>query len=220
MSNIIQIAYTTEGTTDERFLGNIIEKTFESLLYESDTEIEIHSPVHVSESGATFVERIKAVATKYNYFHVICVHCDSDSQDTTDVFMNKINPAFEGVGNTDDACKNLVALIPVQMTEAWMLADVDLLLAEINTNKTCDELNLPCKARNIESLADPKTRIKEALSSAQVGSRRRSKLSISNLYSPISQKLTIKQLEQLPSYRSFKEQVRLSLIYLNYLRQP
>jgi hypothetical protein len=217
MSNIIQIAYTTEGTTDERFLGNIIEKTFEDLLFESDTEIEIHSPVHVIEACDTFKEKIRAVAIKYNYFHVICIHCDSDDQDSNAVLINKINPAFDIVKNTDDACKNLVAVIPVQMTEAWMLADIDLLLTEINTDKTCGELNLPCKARNVETIADPKTRIKEALRAAQIGSRRRSKLSISNLYTPISQKLTIRQLEQLPSFRSFKEEVRRSLIKLNYL---
>lgn len=217
MSNIIQIAYTTEGTTDERFLGNIIEKTFEELLFESDTEIEIHSPVHVSEAADTFKEKIKTVATKYNYFHVICIHCDSDDQDTMAVHTNKINPAFELVNNTDNACKNLVAVIPVQMTEAWMLADIDLLLTETNTKKTCDELNLPCRPRNIEMIADPKTRIKKALRIAQIGSRRRSILNISNLYSPISQKITMKQLEQLPSFRSFKEAVRRSLINLNYL---
>ena len=59
MSNILQIAFTTEGNTDKRFLGNIIEKTFESLLYESDTEIEIHSPVHVTEIVKHLIKKYK-----------------------------------------------------------------------------------------------------------------------------------------------------------------
>ncbi|MEA3494926.1 MAG: hypothetical protein U9R42_02710, partial [Bacteroidota bacterium] len=62
MSNILQIAYTTEGSTDKRFLGNIIEKTFESLLFEGNIEIEIHQPIHVTEQGKTFNEKIKAIA--------------------------------------------------------------------------------------------------------------------------------------------------------------
>ena len=218
MSNILQIAYTTEGNTDERFLGSIIEKTFESLLFESDIEIEIHPPVHVKGEGKPFNEKIKAVATKYNYFHVICVHCDSDDPAIDFVLKHKINPAFKLVDDTENACNNLVAVIPVQMTEAWMLVDIDLFLGEINTNKSCDELNLPCKTSQIENIANPKIRIEEALRKAQINlSKRRSKIKIADLYTPISQKLTMARLEQLPSFRAFKENVKSSLIYLNYL---
>ena len=218
MSNILQIAYTTEGTTDKRFLGNIIEKTFESLLFESNMEIEIHPPVHVTEKGETFKEIIKSVAIKFNFFHVICVHCDSDNPSVDSVLQNKINPAFRLVHNTENACNNLVAIIPVQMTEAWMLVDIDLFLREINTDKSCNELNLPCRASQIERIANPKTRIEEALINAQSNiSRRRNKLKIAELYTPISQKLSLQKLEQLPSFRVFKNNVKRSLIKLNYL---
>ena len=219
MGNILQIAFTTEGTTDERFLGNIIEKTFETLLFEAATEIEIHSPVHVSESGETFNEKIKAIATTYNYFHVICVHCDSDSKSNADVLKNKIEPAFQLVAETNKACKNLVAVIPVQMTEAWMLADIDLFLKEIGTDKACDELNLPCKATQIEKIADPKKRIETALRIAQSGKpKRRHRLKIADLYTPLSQKLNQQQLERLPSCRLFKKNVESALKKLNYIQ--
>ena len=218
MSNILQIAFTTEGSTDERFLGNIIERTFESLLFEGNTEIEIHSPVHVTGNSESFIEKIKALAITYNYFHIICVHCDSDSISNEAVLNHKINPAFQLVNETDNVCKNLVAVIPVQMTEAWMLADIDLFLEEINTDKSCNELNLPCRVGNIENISNPKARIEDALREAQMNiSRRRSKLKIADLYTPISQKLSLYQLEQLPSFRDFKENVRCSLIKLNYL---
>jgi hypothetical protein len=218
MSNILQIAYTTEGNTDERFLGNIIEKTFESLLFNSNIEIEIYPPVHVTGKGNSFNEIIKSVATMFNYFHVICVHCDADRPSSDVVLTRKINPAFQLVEETENACNNLVAVIPVQMTEAWMLVDVDLFLGEINTNKSCDELNLPCKTSQIENIANPKARIEEALREAQTNlPKRRSKIKIADLYTPISQKLNMAQLEQLSSFRAFKENVRSSLINLNYL---
>ena len=153
------------------------------------------------------------------YFHVICVHCDSDSISNETVLNHKINPAFQLVNNTDHACKNLVAVIPIQMTEAWMLADINLFLGEINTTKSCADLNLPCKANQIESIANPKSRIEAALREAQTNvSRRRNKFKIADLYTPISQKLSLPQLEQLPSFRYFKEHVRRSLINLNYLQ--
>ncbi len=219
MSNILQIAYTTEGSTDKRFLGSIIEKTFESLLFEGNTEIEIHSPVHLSENNESFSKKIQAIATKYNYFHVICVHCDSDSRSSETVLNRKIKPAFQLVNDTENSCKNLVAIIPVQMTEAWMLADINLFLREINTDKSCNELNLPCRANQIETIANPKLRIEAAIREAQINvSKRRNKLKIAELYTPISQKLSLPQLEQLPSFKNFKENVRRSLINLNYLQ--
>ncbi len=218
MGNILQIAYTVEGETDKRFLGNIIEKTFESLLLESKTEIEIHRPVCVDVKKETFIERIKEIALKYNYFHVICVHCDSDAPSTRRVIERKINPAFNSVYNTKNTCNNLVAVIPVQMTEAWMLADIDLFLKEINTGKTCVELNLPCHARQVESIANPKNRIETALREAHSNvSRRRRRLRLSDLYTPVSQKLTMEKLEELPSFIEFKENARRSLMKLNYL---
>lgn len=218
MSNILTIAYTTEGTTDKRFLGNIIERVFESLLYEGNTEIEIHQPIHINESGENFPVKIKKIAAKHNYFHVICVHCDSDSPSPKTVLENKILPAFNMVDNSVGACHNLVAIIPVQMTEAWMLADIGLLLKELNTKKSCSELNLPCKPKEVEKIADPKNRIKDAIRLAQSNvPKRRNKLSISDLYTPISLKLQLKQLGQLPSFVAFKENARKSLIKLNYL---
>ncbi len=217
MSNILQVAFTTEGSTDIRFLGNIIEKTFVELLFESNTEIEIHSPVPVFEKGP-FQEKIQRIAKKYNYFHVICVHCDSDSPTDAEVLNDKISPAFSLVADTEDCCQNMVAIIPVQMTEAWMLADIELLLNEINTTKSRNDLNLPTRVRNVESISDPKERIEKALILAQRDvSRRRKKLKISDLYSPISQKVDIQSLELLPSYLRFKESVRESLVKLNYL---
>ncbi len=133
---------------------------------------------------------------------------------------NKIKPAFELVENTKNTCKNLVAIIPIQMTEAWMLADIELFLNEINTDKSCSELNLPCKVNLIEKIADPKKRIEDALVIAQSNKskRRRHKFKISDLYTPLSQKIYQEKLEMLPSFKLFKEEARKSLINLNYLQ--
>ncbi len=219
MSNILQIAYTTEGSTDERFLAKIIERTFEALLFESKTVIEIHPPIHVSNNNKSFNKKIQAIATTNNYFDIICVHCDSDFTSNKKVIENKIKPAFELVKNTKNTCKNLVAIIPVQMTEAWMLADIELFLKEINTDKSCSELGLPCKTTLIEKIANPKKVIEEALVKSQLNkSRRRNKLKISDLYIPLSKKIKQQKLEMLPSFKLFKDEARKALINLNYLQ--
>lgn len=219
MSNILQIGYTTEGTTDIRFLENIIRKSFEKVAIDCNTEIEVYQPEYLRKDVNGFVNQISDLAKKYSFFHVICVHCDSDSPDMENVIQNSIKPAFDAVNEMEgDVCKNLIAIIPVQMTEAWMLADINLLKSKIGTNKSDNELGLPTKISNIENISDPKETIVEALRIAQQDkSKRRKKLNISQLYSPISQELSIERLENLPSFRVFLNNVRHSLIKLNYL---
>ena len=218
MSNIIQIAYTTEGSTDKRFLGHIIERTYEALLFESDQNIEIYPPVHISEKASTFNETIGSIARKYSFFNVICVHCDADSTSPDIIMKRKIIPVFDLVEKSNDACRNLVAIVPVQMTEAWMLADIDLLLKEINTSLSCEKLNLPCKPKQVETIANPKIRIEEALRTAQSHvAKRRNRIKISDLYTPMAQKVSIQHLMELPSFKTFFENAKRSLINLNFL---
>ncbi len=126
--NILQIGFTTEGSTDERFLGRIIERTFEYELMKSDLDIEMYQPVHLYDKADKFSEKIERITTKYHWFHVICVHCDADARSLEKVTKLKITPAFNKAQNNPEACRNLVAVIPVQMTEAWMLADIDLFM--------------------------------------------------------------------------------------------
>jgi hypothetical protein len=217
--NILQIGFTTEGSTDERFLGRIIERTFEHELMKSDLEIEMYQPVHLDEKADTFNKKIERIATKYSWFHVICVHCDADAPTSENVMQHKILPALEQVQQNSEACRNLVTIIPVQMTEAWMLADIDLFIKEISSSKSCDELELPCKARLIESIADPKARIENALRiDRQKLTRRRTKLRIADIYTPLGQKIPIEALNALPSFNAFKANVTKSLINLNYIQ--
>ena len=219
MRNVLQIGYTTEGSTDLRFLGNIIQKTFENIALECISEIEVYQPEYLKKEGIGFIDQIVKLAEKFSYFHVICVHCDADSPSIENRMQHNINPAINEIKNTEgDLCKILVAVIPVQMTEAWMMADFDLLKEKMSTNKSNNELELPIRTNLIENLANPKECIINALKIAQISQpRRRKKLTISNLYSPISQELAIEKLRILPSFKKFEENVRNAMRQLNYL---
>ncbi len=65
MGNILTIAYHVEGTTDERFLGNIIQRTFEQIAFECDGSIEVYPIVNFKspkENG--FVENMEVMAVQ------------------------------------------------------------------------------------------------------------------------------------------------------------
>lgn len=116
----------------------------------------------------------------------------------------------------DSVCKNLVAVVPVQMTEAWMLSDTSLLKKEIGTDKTDVEL---CIEKHPERYNDPKEVIRNAIriGRQEFSRRSRHKLSIEELYAPIGQKISLASLETLPSYQKFRKTVRNSFKMMNLL---
>jgi len=211
------IGMITEGTTDVRFLESIIKRTFELVAFECTGDIEILDIQKIRVQKATFKEEVMEAAAKgwEDYgISTLCVHADADSASEGATFQYKIIPAFEAVKNSEEEiCRVLVPLVPVQMTEAWMLADTTLFKEEIGTNKNDNELGIHFPPENI---TNPKQAIKEAIQIALKHlPRRRRRLDIAELYLPIGQKINLKQLENIPSYLKFKSSVREALRELN-----
>lgn len=149
---------------------------------------------------------------------VLCVHSDADATTDTATFNHKIKPAFDRVTqeHKQALCKNLVPIVPVQMIEAWLLADIPLFKAEIGTTKNDEELGLH---KPPERYTDPKQVIQMAIRIAcqALTKRRRRDVTIGELYQPIGRKIDLSKLETLPSYRKFKAAVREAFKALNYL---
>ncbi len=209
MSQIITIGYIVEGSTDVRFLENIIRRTFEDVALLCEREIEIYSVTSIkADKGNTFVEQIQEAikdADKQG-IEFVCIHCDADDRNDEDVQKYKIIPAFEACESFSiEKNIKLLSLIPVYMTEAWMLADKSVFKDEISTRLDNHELGID---RPPESYNDPKNIIKEAIRISQEGiARRRQKLDIADLYSPLGQKISLDSLKRLPSYQKFFQRI-------------
>ncbi|MES2703714.1 MAG: DUF4276 family protein [Bacteroidota bacterium] len=219
MSQII-IGFTTEGSTDIRFLSSIIQRTFVAVGFECTKEIEIIEPViHIEKKKGSFAEQILTCSKDAfsKGVMVFCIHVDADGQDDVRAFETQINPALALVIEELNACTNVVPVVPVQMTESWMLADKNLLKEEIGTDMTDSVLGI---SRHPESIPDPKETIAEAIriARAPLGKRRRKDLNISELYLPIGQKISLEILDTLESYQKFKDAVRNAYRQLNYLK--
>ncbi len=123
----IIIALATEGSSDHRFLPNIIQRTFERVAFEDQQEIEIFEPICLSQiSGENIQEKAKqyAIQAVEKGAMVLCFHADADDKTDENAFKERINLAFNAIkSDKGDLCKNLVAIVPIQMTEAWILAD-------------------------------------------------------------------------------------------------
>ena len=220
MSQII-IGYLTVGTTDSRFLESIITRTFVKVAFECKGQIEVVEPlVHlVKERGMPFSDQVVACCLQADRLGVmaVCVHTDADSYSVANVMQSKITPAMQRLNAQKNAvCKNVVPVIPVQMTEAWMLADTQLLKEEIGTELEDSELGLH---KHPEKVSDPKSVINNAIRIAhsRLSQRRRRNLEIGELYRPIGQKIGLNNLEPLESYAAFCHSVRNAYRNLNYL---
>jgi len=219
MTKQVIIGFAAEGPTDVRFLRSIIQRTFEDVAFECEGAVEVLPVQYLNHEPGDFVEATFVYAEKAieRGIMVLCIHTDADAAHDDNAFHHKIKPAFDYIRRSDtELCKNLVAVVPVRMTEAWMLADPDVLKNEIGTSEDNDVL---CIDKPPESYADPKQVITQAihLAYADLPAKRRRKLGIAELYLSLGQKLGFEALERLGSYRKFKAAVRKAYRQLNYL---
>ena len=223
MTKLIFAGLFTEGSTDVRFLESIVRKALEDVAFECQGQIETEvKTIEINKTGLGFVEQVLLASKKSIDDYGImffCVHTDSDDDTDRRVMESKIIPALNSLNNQNESeyCKILVSVIPVYMTEAWMLADKELLKSEIGTELSNTDLGIHPKP---ESIAKPKEAIENAIRIVQsdLTKRKRNRgLDISELYQIIGQKLELSQLENLESYRKFKESLKRAFRELGFL---
>jgi hypothetical protein len=151
-------------------------------------------------------------------YDVLIVHSDADHPKPDKARIDRIEPGFQRVLaiTEEEICRNLVPIIPVQATEAWMLADYKVLLAEIGTELGTGGLGIPDKANQVESISKPKRRLQEVVRKAHASrSKRQHNTSIDFLYQPLGEQVRLERLNEVASYRKFKENLTDTLISLN-----
>jgi len=90
MSNILTIGYTAEGSTDVRFLDNVIERTFTEAAIDCKGVIEVYPPQYIPTQEKAFSEKVleAAIAADQQGLMVLCVHTDAD--DPSDENLGKL----------------------------------------------------------------------------------------------------------------------------------
>ena len=159
MSNFILAGLFTEGTTDNRFLSSVVERTLEEVAYDCTGDIETKVEIiAIKKTGLNFNEQVLE-ASRYAFekfgITLLFVHTDSDLPSDELIFQTKIIPAQKTLLEQDNNyCKNMIAIVPIQMSESWMIADKELLKDEIGIEKSDAELEIHL---NPESITNPKS---------------------------------------------------------------
>ena len=223
----LYIAFTGEGSTDNRFLENIIKRTIVDIVFNEcsmDLEVEDIIILTTSKIGKKFDEYfVDAVRDALNSgAYLLIVHTDSDKDNYEERIAHKFVPAIETLRNSEDSDirdyeQNIVPIIPIRMIEAWMLANKSIFKEEVGTTLPDSDLDI---TGDPERMSDPKQKINNALKIAKERSSRNRRLNIediSELYSPLGNKIPFQDLYRLNSYNMFTDNLRKGLKALGYL---
>jgi hypothetical protein len=219
MGNLVFAGLFTEGTTDIRFLDSIVKKTLDSIAFECSGQIETELiGIKIDKTGLGFTDQVLRASEKAfdSYgISILFVHTDADDNSDKIIFETKINPAQGKIELLPN--RTMVPIVPVYMTESWMLADKDLLRDELGTSCSIGELHL---TKYPEEMTDPKEAIENAIRISKENQTKRKRnqgLVIEDLYQIIGQKVELERLDKLPSYLKFKNNLKQAFRDLNLL---
>ncbi|MBS1251956.1 MAG: hypothetical protein MAG451_00990 [Anaerolineales bacterium] len=183
------LALYAEGRTDERFLPVIIQRTADRILRQNaSTMVDVLEPLplEADQEASSRAERIYSVARKAAGFHALIVHADADAPNPYAALQQRIEPGRQLVREAEgDCCHELLPIIPVRMTEAWMAADVEAFRQVVGTDLSADQLGFPDQPHEVEAIHNPKHKLELTLNQVFAGQRRRRKARLAQYYEPL-----------------------------------
>lgn len=198
MSLIVRFAFIGEGTSDKGLISHLIELC--QLCGADDAvNIQLDWSKYQEKVGHSVSEKVSAALSEAQNADLLFIHRDADGRDPTSRY-EEIAEAIESLGVSIP----YVAVVPIQETEAWLLLDEDAIRRIARKPKGRMRLNLP-SPKQVEKIANPKERLKEALAKASALKGRRLK-SFGKKFSEHRQKLLLEldcssPLSQVPAWQ-------------------
>lgn len=222
------LALYPEGSTDARFLPPIIQRTAERIIAQYGQDVvDVSELVIVPKQQHQRREAcILSAARHVCHCHALIVHSDADERTPDRALSERIQPGFDLVSRSnEEVCKHLIPVIPVQMIEAWMLADQSALCQVIGTDLSPQNLGLPSRPTEVERDANPKRTLNAVIQRAiSARPHRRRQLDFSTRQESLARTVNLDTLYSVPSYREFilnfkKTLAELKFISWNYLEE-
>lgn len=225
--SVLILALSAEGPTDERFLPIIVQRTAQALLLREGRTVTdvlqpfVLKPPHPPQGRA---ETILAIARQCTGYHALILHADADHDTPDRALRERIWPGRDLIisahAKGEPVCDLPIPLVPVHMTEAWMLADGEALRMVLGTDLPSDLLGVPKRADELERDANPKQTLAGAITQALAARpQRRRRLDRADLDEPLARQIHLEHLSRLPSYRQFVADLRQALQHLHFIEQ-
>ncbi|NWJ97156.1 MAG: DUF4276 family protein [Chloroflexi bacterium] len=220
----LALVFYTEGPTDMAFLQPLVVRACQSIFTQHNVpHIEVVEPFPVNEfltpkGKISQAKRILQAAHFANNHHALLVHNDADKRTRAKTIQFQFQPGYDEVHRQSlGVCKQLLPIIPIRMIEAWLLADVQTLCREMDTDLTPVQLGLPLSPAAIEGNTDPKQTLEEALRKANAKRSKATRVERGNLYPSLGLSIDLKQLERLSAYQDFITDLTSTIKHLNMI---
>jgi len=210
---VLVLALYAEGRTDESFLPIVIQRTAEEVLARyGRTVVDVLEPINlnhgIDRQFETREERILEAARRASGYHALIIHADADYPTQERALQERYLPGEVRVRELRDVgesvCGNLIPIVPIQMTEAWMLADPKALCNVIGVQSSPQALGIPAHPHQVESDPNPKRTLHEVLERARAQRpRRRRRVNLSSIYEPLARQIDLAKLVGVPAYARF-----------------
>lgn len=211
MSRIFRAGLGAEGATDQRFLTNIIRRTFLELLQDATYEVDILDASWLGIAKGKDEVLACILKAEADNLDIICLHTGSDNRSRKEAFEKSILPGFNA---WQASALEVVPIIPTSETEAWMLADPHAICALIGTNKSPAQLGFH---GDPEKTNDPKSKLDKGLQTAFLDTAGFPHMTRFELYEPLGLRIGLEALKKLDSYNEFYQQAKKALMRLNFL---
>lgn len=140
---------------------------------------------------------------------LLVVHRDAEERDNRKKRVSEIEEAVAELAAADEDVPPHVCLVPVRMSEAWLLFDESAIRAAAGNPNGKVKLGVP-KLKELERLADPKAALREAvLTASEATGRKRQKLDTTGIPRVVANFIDdFSPLRHLSAFQSFEEEVR------------
>ncbi|RIV40619.1 DUF4276 family protein [Micromonospora radicis] len=203
-------ALVSEGSSDDQFLPRLLGRALTELCnteFEDAVDVADVQPIRDRSGPSSVADVIRLVDQHRASFSMIFFHRDQGTN-ADRVATEWIQPIREMWGSR---AEQLVALVPVRETEAWLLADGDALRSALGVPNWSDaSMGLPAQPAQVERLPDPKRVLSDVM---QRVSRSRT-----DHFTQLGEIVSLDRLRAVPAYRRWWIETREALVRLNYRR--
>lgn len=202
----LSTALLSEGVSDDQVLPNLLGRALTELCEAEAIEVEVAEvqPLRNRPGPSSIDEAIAMVERNNGAFSIIFYHRDQGANPER-VRKEWLEPLRQ---RWADRKEQLVAVVPVRETEAWLLADGQALRKALGIPWTDAEMGLPPNPRQVEQIADPKKVLNDVT--------RRVSRSVGDHLGRLGDYVDLGRLQQVPAYRRWWDDTRDALTALGY----
>ena len=201
-----------EGGRDYSFLPGVLRRTLEGFLLPEFDVQGITIPRY--RDGPNDEETIKRLAQDYAGYPLIVIHFDADKRDPAQTRHNRFERGFAKLAQITDANRDMLPIIPIRNTEAWLLADFAAFSHICGLKGDAEEFGFPIHAHEVETITDSVLRVDKAFKAANVR-----KDMESDLLRELAKNIDMLRLQNVSAYRLFMEDMQAFLIEKRFIRK-